>query len=132
MFRAIGDDESGFRGFDAIGESLLTMFVHMSGDGGMNGLPDTLNDATTLNRWLVWGFFGVCTSLRTWPLHHIVARERGPCAGVTWSKATGASEIRICGHVRVGGLRTGWCEASESGLVVAPHRLVSSASCPVS
>ena len=59
-------DDSGQRGFDNMAMSLLTMFIHMSGDGGMNEMPDLLGNTTTVNKWFVWSFFALVTLLLTW------------------------------------------------------------------
>ena len=66
VFRDVDGDDSGYRGFDHIGMGILTMFIHMSGDGGMGPLPNTIDSDATLNHWVVWSYFGAWseTSIR--------------------------------------------------------------------
>jgi hypothetical protein len=61
--RAIGGymDPEGMRGFDNIFAALMTMVVHMSGDGGMQDLPQAIAGAKASSEWLAWPFFAVCT-----------------------------------------------------------------------
>jgi hypothetical protein len=57
--RALGDDESGLRGFDNLGQALHTMVVHMSGDNGIQAVPFGLVDAEASNSWFAWSFFAL-------------------------------------------------------------------------
>ena len=89
--RAIGGymDPEGMRGFDNIFAALMTMVVHMSGDGGMQDLPQAIASAKASSEWLAWPFFAVCT---------IVLRcDTVPCR---WCHLTRAlcTLLQICGN----------------------------------
>ena len=52
--RLIGDDATGYQGFDNLGAALLSMFVLMSADGGMSDLPDALTNLAVVGNWPTW------------------------------------------------------------------------------
>lgn len=54
-------DPLGKRNFDNIFSSMISMVVHMSSDGGMQDMPQALQDAKAASSWLAWPFFAVAT-----------------------------------------------------------------------
>lgn len=54
-----GEEDTGIRGFDNIGEAVLTMVIHLSGDNGMHIVPNGLADSDAIQGWLAWAYFAV-------------------------------------------------------------------------
>eukprot|EP01052_Picozoa_sp_SAG31_P038514 SAG31_NODE_5164_length_2705_cov_1.179586_1_plen_898_part_01 len=94
-FRPVGEDETGFRGFDALAPALLTMFIHMTADEGMNSLPDVLADTTTLPTWAVWTYFALTAVVLSWVCMNLVL-------AVTLGAFNAANTILLAEHFNAG------------------------------
>ena len=63
---AVGNDEFGYQGFDNLFRAVVTMFVQMTGDGGMHSMPQALHSAGSGSEAIVWAIFfaaSVCLNL---------------------------------------------------------------------
>ena len=61
----VGEDEYGTRSFDNIFQAFYTVFIHMTGDNGMQDLPNALWAADTTSQWMAWPLFAVATIMLT-------------------------------------------------------------------
>ena len=62
----IGEDGYGTRSFDNIRRAFYTMFIHMSGDNGMQDLPNALYAVDAANQWMAWTLFAVASFILTY------------------------------------------------------------------
>eukprot|EP01043_Picozoa_sp_COSAG02_P045498 COSAG02_NODE_4163_length_5684_cov_9.697941_1_plen_1345_part_01 len=63
---AVGNDQFGFQGFDNIMRATVTMFVQMTGDGGMHAMPHALHAAGSGSEaaaWIIFFTASLCLNL---------------------------------------------------------------------
>ena len=65
VYMGVGEDEYGTRSFDHVFQAFYSVFIHMSGDNGMQDLPNALFDADASSVWLAWPLFAVATFMLT-------------------------------------------------------------------
>ena len=61
VWQGVGEDEYGTRSFDNIFHAFYTVFIHMTGDNGMQDIPNAMWEADTTSQWLSWPIFAFAT-----------------------------------------------------------------------
>jgi hypothetical protein len=62
----VGEDEYGTRSFDDMRYAFYTMFITMSGDNGMQDIPNALFDVDATSQWMAWPLFAISAFLLTY------------------------------------------------------------------
>jgi hypothetical protein len=62
----VGEDGYGTRSFDNIGRAFYTMFILMSGDNGMQDIPNALFAVGAKDEWIAWPMFATAAFILTY------------------------------------------------------------------
>jgi hypothetical protein len=65
VWQGVGEDNYGTRSFDNVFYAFYSVFIHMTGDNGMQDLPNAMWEADTTSQWLAWPMFAIATVMLT-------------------------------------------------------------------
>lgn len=65
VWQGVGEDEYGTRSFDNVFLAFYTMFILMTGDNGMQDIPNAMWEADTTSQWLAWPMFATAAVMLT-------------------------------------------------------------------